>query len=155
MWPASGTARSTSPAQPGRRPGRHLLQGRSPWATKPFTKLSDPELKRKCGQRKDSRRTAGGRRGLGGRSAEGRMDVSQGLAHVSRLPDKQWASEQTIINSSTKNGHHHENREQARACLYPPCLPQHQDCSSDGPLWWESNFLKIHCVSESEALYLA
>ena len=47
------------------------------------------------------------------------MDVSQGLAHVSRLPDKQWASEQTILNSSTKNGHHHENREQARAYTRP------------------------------------
>lgn len=54
------------------------------------------------------------------------MDVSQGLAHMSRLLDKQRASEQTIINSNTKNGHRHENREQARACLYPHCLPQHQ-----------------------------
>lgn len=82
------------------------------------------------------------------------MDVSQGLAHVSRLLDKQRASEQTIINSNTKNGHCHGNRASQGLPVprLPPAAPEH---SSDGPVWWESNFLKIHCVSESGALYLA
>ena len=78
-----------------------FTEGKEPVGKEAVHEVIRPRTKEKVQSKKGLKEMGGRGKRLGVQITERTM-LSQGLAHVSRLPDKQRATEQTIINSSMK-----------------------------------------------------